>query len=221
MKIGAKFWQLIGVVLFILIGYALNELSDSIEANREHLRDRILLLAKQETLLRNNHWIENLHAVEAVREAWLGSLPTENSATFVKARLLSDVRDIAKDAGLNSVRVSATDSEGGDKPSGNTNSNSSDNQPSAYQGNRQKKGDALPSGVQMIKLNITGRFDPVAFNKLLLILKDKEQFAVIERIAVRGTQLELGLRCYWRLSTVLIPTSASPTAEKGISARSL
>ncbi len=208
MKTGARFWQLIGLVFFILAAYGLGELSDAVVAKEKDLNNQQLLLSRQEVLLHNNNWIENLHSVENVHKAWLSYLPVENSATFAKARLLSDIRVVTKNAGFTGVSVTATEAEGGDKSTSSSGTTTAQRQ--AYQfGSDKKKTDTLPAGVQMIKLTVTGRFDPASFNKLLLALEEEQRFAVIERVTIRSAQLELGIRCYWRLA-------AGPRADKAL-----
>ncbi len=197
MKTGARFWQLITLVLLILAAYGLGELYDAVDAKEKDFHNQQLLLSRQEALLQNNHWVENQHVVENIYKAWLSYLPTENSATFAKARLLTDIRTVAKNAGLTGLSVTATDAEIGDKSASNLGTTP---QRQTYQfGGDKKKINTLPAGVQMIKLTIGGRFDPASFNKLLLALEAEQRFTVIERVNIRGTQLELGIRCYWHL----------------------
>lgn len=206
MQTGKRFWQLIGLVFFILLVYGLMELSDAVVARQTELKSQQQLLSRQETLLLDNHWPEHLRSANQVHKAWLSYLPVEKSPTFAKAHLLSDLRNIAKEAGIVNLTVTATDAEGGDK----FNEKNSDKVNSAYAvrpvarfGVDKKKEDLLPADVQMIKLTIAGRFDPVAFNKLLKKQADAQRFSVVERISVRGVQLELGIRCYWRVESNL------------------
>ncbi|MFZ6749295.1 hypothetical protein [Undibacterium sp. Ren11W] len=196
MKTGERFWQLIGFVFGILSIYGLLEFSDAINAKQAQLGSLQQLLSRQEALLRDNHWTENLDSVEKVRKAWTSYLPVEKTPTFAKAHLLSDVRNFAKEAGITNLTVTATDAEGGEKTDDKTSSKA---QPAVRFAGEKKKEEPLPKGVQMIKLTVTGRFDPVAFYKLLEKQEEAQRFSVIERLTVRGAQMELGIRCYWRL----------------------
>ncbi|MET3119126.1 hypothetical protein AAKU64_003365 [Undibacterium sp. GrIS 1.8] len=213
MKTGERFWQLVGMVMLILIIYGLTELYDLNTVQKKQLDSQNELLDRQERLLKNNQWRENLIAVQQVKKAWIEFLPTEKSPTFAKARLLSDIRDLAKGAGVPNLAVTAADAEGGDK---------TDLSPGAfkakstYQTNGDKnKLDVLPSGVQMIKLTVTGRFDPLAFTKLLHSFEEAQRFTVVERAIVRGAQMEIGIRCYWRLDPVLAQEKAEiPSSSK-------
>lgn len=204
MQTGKRFWQLVGFVFFILIAYGLMELSDAISARQLQLKSQQQLLSRQEALLHDNRWQANLRSVEQARKAWMAYLPWEKSPTFAKARLLSDFRDIAKEAGITNLTVSATDAEGGDKANEKAGVNATSTyagRPVARFGSDKNKENLLPTGVQMIKLTIAGRFDPAGFNKLLKKLADTQRFSVMERVTVRGTQLELGIRYYWRLES--------------------
>ena len=58
--------------------------------------------------------------------------------------------------------------------------------------------DTLPEGVHLIKVKLGGRFEPVAFTKLLQALEEG-RFTIVERVSVRGVQMELDLRYYWQL----------------------
>jgi hypothetical protein len=196
MKTGQRFWQLIGLVFGILSIYALLELSDALNARQTQLASLQQLLSRQEALLSDNHWAENLASVEQVRKAWTSYLPVEKTPTFAKARLLSDVRNFAREAGITNLMVTATDAEGGEKNNDRTNTQA---RPAARFGGEKNKEEPLPKGVQMIKLTVTGRFDPAAFHKLLKKQEEAQRFSVIERVTVRGAQLELAIRCYWRL----------------------
>jgi hypothetical protein len=196
MKTGERFWQLIGLVFGILSIYALLELSDALNAKQTQFASVQQLLSRQEALLSDNHWAENLASVEQVRKAWTSYLPVEKTPTFAKARLLSDVRNFAKEAGITNLMVTATDAEGGEKTDDKT---SSKVRPAARFGGEKNKEEPLPKGVQMIKLTVTGRFDPAALHKLLQKQEEVQRFSAIERVTVRGAQLELGIRCYWRL----------------------
>ena len=204
MKTGERFWQLLCMVMLILVAYGLAELYDVNVAQQKQLESQIQLLDRQESLLRNNRWPENLIAVQKVQKAWVSFLPTEKSPTFAKARLLSDIRDLAKDAGIPNLVVSATDAEGGDKadlPEYGARP--------TYQSNGDKnKLDVLPLGVQVIKLTVTGRFDPLAFTKLLHSMEEVQRFIIVERVIVRGAQMEIGIRCYWRVGTTLFKDKA-------------
>lgn len=200
MQTGKRFWNLMGLVFVILITYGLMELSDSIMARQLQLKSQQQLLTKQEVLIRDNHWPENLRAIDLVRKGWMNYLPVEKSPTFAKARLLSEFRDMAKEAGIANLTVSATDSESSDKENaGETTVSGSVPRPVTRFGADKNKENPLPAGVQMIKLTIAGRFDPAAFNKFLKKQTDAQNFAVVERLTVRGGQLELGIRYYWRL----------------------
>jgi hypothetical protein len=203
MQTGKNFWQLVGMVFFILIAYGLMELSDSIAAGGKQLEAQRKLLSRQKTLLRDNHWPENLHAADQARKAWMRYLPLEKSATFAKARLLSEMRLIAKDSGIANLTVTATEVEEGNDASERTGNKVGSGYaagPVARFG-KNKNDDRLPAGVHMIKLTVSGRFDSAGFYKLLQKQEDAQRFSVVERITVRGTQLELGIRCYWRLET--------------------
>ena len=202
MNTGERFWQLIGMVFFILAAYGLMELVDVNAALQKQVQSQQQLLARQESLLKANHWKKDLNAVEGIQHAWMAYLPAEKTPTFAKARLLSDVRTVAKDAGVANLSVTATDSEGSDRAEVATKSSSQKGAQASYQSIGDKnKLDVLPSGVQMIKLTITGRFDPMAFSKLMLTLEDVQRFTIVERVTVRGAQLEIGIRCYWRVGT--------------------
>lgn len=202
MNTGERFWQLIGMVVFILAAYGLMELVDFNAALQKQVQSQQQLLARQESMLKINHWQKDLNEVERIQNAWMAYLPAEKTPTFAKARLLSDVRNIAKDAGVANLSVTATDSEGGDKVEVGTKSPAQKSTQGGYQSIGDKnKVDVLPSGVQMIKLTITGRFDPMAFSKLMLTLDDVQRFTIVERVTVRGAQLEMGIRCYWRVGT--------------------
>lgn len=223
MQTGQRFWQLIGFVFFILLVYGLLELSDAIAARQVQLKNQQQLLSRQETLLRDNRWVENLRSAEQLRQAWMNYLPTEKSPTFAKARLLSDLRNLAKEAGIANLVVTATDAEGGDKINEKTNDKTaagSVTRPGTRFGSDKNKEDALPAGVQMIKLTIAGRFDPAAFNKLLQKQADTQRFSVIERVTVRGSQLELGIRSYWRLEPKVAAggTTGNAMAKPALSA---
>ncbi|MFZ6672751.1 hypothetical protein [Undibacterium sp. Xuan67W] len=194
------------MVMLILVAHGLAELYDANVAQQKQLESQTQLLDRQESLLKKNHWTENLLAVQKVQKAWIGFLPTEKSPTFAKARLLSDIRDLAKDAGIPSLAVTATDAEGGEKTDLSAGGYGTK---SSYQSNADKtKLDVLPSGVQMIKLTVTGRFDPLAFTKLLHSLEEEQRFTVVERAIVRGAQMEIGIRCYWRVDTAFAKDKA-------------
>ena len=217
MQTGKRFWNLMGLVFFILVAYGLMELSDAIVARQLELKSQEQLLTRQEALIRDNHWSEDLRAVDQVRKGWMNYLPVEKSATFAKARLLSDFRDMAKEAGITNLTVSATDSEGDDKASdkaGNTTTSGSAPRTVARFGTEKNKESALPAGVQMIKLTIAGRFEPTAFNKFLKKQADAHNFAIVERLTVRGGQLELGIRYYWRLEPQIVQKIGTGTAIK-------
>lgn len=202
MQTGKRFWQLISFVFFILCVYGLMELSDAIVARQTQLKSQQQLLYRQEVLLQDNRWTEHLRSADQVRNAWLSYLPIEKSPTFAKARLLSELRNFAKEAGMTNVTVTATDAESGDGASDKVNDKAGPAnvvRPAVRFGTDKKKEDLLPAGVQMIKLTIAGRFDPAAFYKFMQKQADAQRFSVVERVTVRGVQLELGIRCYWRL----------------------
>jgi hypothetical protein len=200
MKTGERFWQLIGFVFFILFMYGLMELSDALTARQAQITNLQQLLTRQENLVRDNHWLENAKAVENIKNAWLDYLPVEKTPTFAKAHLLSEVRNFARDAKINNLIVSATDAEGGEQTGNNANTKpiAKSSSTTRFAADKNKE-NVLPVGVQMIKLTISGRFDPAAFNSFLQKQADSQRFSVIERVTVRGAQLELGIRCYWRL----------------------
>lgn len=201
MKTGTRFWQLIGLVFLILGGYGLAELHDAVAVKQKQLETQRQLLFREEALLKDNRWKTNLRAVNQVREQWLNYLPVENSAAVAKAHLLSELRSAAQTAGMSSLTVSATDSESVEqaKPATSTAAN-------AYSKSRKDaKSNALPSGVHMIKVNIAGRFDPASFTRLVRVLEEERRFTIVERLSVRSTQLELSVRCYWRLNAAASP----------------
>ena len=206
MKTGSRFWYLLGIASLILGGYGLAELSDAVHAKRVELNSQRLLLAREEELLRDNRWPERARAIQKIRRDWQAYLPVEDSPALAKAHLLSTWRKVAGDAGLMGLSVGAADSESADqdgsaKPGSNGASQSS-------KGKNPGKANTLPPGVQMTKLTISGRFEPAAFVKFLRALEQDGQFVRIERATVRATQLELGLRAYWRLK------AASPVSAK-------
>lgn len=200
MKTGARFWQLIGLVFIILIGYALAELHDDVTAKEMQFNSLQQLLFRQQALLRDNHWIVNLRSVEKIRQAWLDYLPDDDSAAVAKANLLRNVRAMGKNAGVAGLTVRATDAEFGEKTNNSTAAGGSLH-PGYGSKSAAAKLDTLPLGVQMIKLQVTGRFEPVAFAKLLRALKEERRSSIIERVSVRGAQLDLNMRYYWRLNT--------------------
>lgn len=219
METGKRFWQLIGFVAFILIAYALLELSDAVAARQTQLKGLQILLARQETLLRDNHWNLNLRAAEQARKDWLAYLPVEKTPTFAKAHLLSDLNHYAKEAGMFNIIVTATDAEGGDKANDKMNDKSATSavsRPPPRFGVEKKKEDVLPTGVQMIKLTIAGRFDPTTFYKFMQKLEDSQRFSVIDRVTVRGVQLELGVRCYWRVGSIIHAESNPVSGKPGL-----
>lgn len=220
METGKRFWQLIGFVAFILIAYGLLELSDAITARQTQLKGLQTLLTRQETLLRDNHWNLNLREAEQARKAWMNYLPAEKTPTFAKAHLLSDLNRYAKEAGMFSIVVTATDAEGSDKANdkiGDKAAASIAPRPFPRFGVDKKKEDLLPAGVQMIKLTISGRFEPATFYKFMQKLADSQRFSVVDRVTVRGLQLEFGVRCYWRLGAnvnVNTETETNPNSGK-------
>lgn len=218
MQTGKRFWQLIGFVVFILMALGLLELSDAIVARQAQLKSQKILLARQEALIRDNHWEVNLRAAEQARKAWMNYLPAEKTPTFAKAHLLSDLRNYAKEAGMFNIIVTATDAEGGDKANDKVNEKAATSisaRPVPRFGADKKKDDLLPAGVQMIKLTISGRFEPATFYKFMQKLTDAQRFSVIDRVTVRGMQLELGMRCYWRVGSVAnVSVDAGPNPDK-------
>ncbi|MBR7794046.1 MULTISPECIES: hypothetical protein [Undibacterium] len=213
MQTGERFWQLVGAAIFILCAYSLAELFDSNAARQKQLANQQQLLVRQQAALKESRWDQKLKDAERIQKAWLAYLPAEKSATFAKARLLSDVRQLAKDAGIVGVTVSAQDAEGGEKTDAALTSYGTKSA-------QDKTKSSLPSGVQMIKVTLIGRFDPTPFGRLLDTLEDQQKFTVVERVLVRGTQLEVNIRCYWHLDagadqSVAATTDAAPLA-KGI-----
>ena len=198
MNTGARFWQLVGVVVLILGGYVLAELHDAVQAKQKQLESQQQLLFRQQALLRDNRWIENRREIERIQREWLAYLPVEESATVAKAHLLSEIRAVAQQAGIQNLNVTATDAEGG-QSSTSTGVAGTTRAPSRS-GDAKAKAAQLPAGVQVIKLRVAGNFQPTAFVKLLLALEQEQQFAIIERLTVRGTQLEVGIRCYRRFN---------------------
>lgn len=217
MKAGARFWQLIGLVFIILSGYALAELHDAVTAQEKQFNSLQQLLSRQQALLRDNQWIANLRSIEKIRQAWLDYLPADDSAAVAKANLLRDVRAMGKNAGAAGLTVRATDAETGEKTDYSTAATGS-LRPGYGSKSIAAKSDALPLGVQLIKLQITSRFEPAAFAKLLHALKEERHSAIIERISVRGAQLELDVRYYWRLNagntvTITRKANAQPVVD--------
>ncbi|MBI1891035.1 MAG: hypothetical protein HYS18_10335 [Burkholderiales bacterium] len=204
MKTGARFWQLIGLTFLILAWYGLAELDDAVTAKQKQLQDQRMLLTKQEDLLRDNQWKSNLADIEKVRTKWLAYIPEENSPALAKAHLLNELRSAAVNVGILNATVNATEGELEEQ----ANSSVSGSTNSAYAKAGESKAKLLPSGLHVIKVNIVGRFDPAAFTKLVRVLEDERRFTVIERISVRGVQMDLNLRCYWRQ-----PTTAKPTLK--------
>lgn len=220
METGKRFWQLIGFVVFILTAYGLLELSDAIAARQTQLKGQQRLLVRQETLLRDNHWDVNSRAAEQARKAWMNYLPVEKTPTFAKAHLLSDLYAYAKGAGMFNIIVTATDAEGGDKGNDKMNDKAAATvAPRSFPrfGPDKKKEDLLPAGVQMIKLTIAGRFEPATFYKLMQKLTDAQRFSVIDRVTVRGMQLELGIRCYWRVESIVNADKTPVSGQLGLS----
>ena len=190
MKTGARFWKLIGLVILILGAYGLAELHDSVKAKEKRLDSQQQLLSKQRVLLHENHWAADLESVDQVRQAWLKHLPSENTAAVAKAHLLNDIRSLARSAGMATLSVTATEME----------DNETSKAPSSYGFNSSQKkieAEVLPAGVHLIKVKIEGRFNPSAFAALMKALEEEGRPTIIERVSVRGTQMELNLRCYW------------------------
>ncbi|MBC3812491.1 hypothetical protein [Undibacterium aquatile] len=214
MQTGERFWQLVGAAIFILCAYGLAELFDSNTARQKQLANQQQLLVRQQAALKESRWDQKLKDAEQVQKAWLAYLPVEKSPTFAKARLLSDVRQLAKDAGIVGATVSALDAEGGEKTGTALTSYGAGSGSSV----QDKTKSSLPSGVQMIKVTLIGRFDPVPFGRLLDTLEDAQKFTVVERVLVRGTQLEVNIRCYWHLDAqadklAAAATDAAPVAK--------
>lgn len=207
MKTGARFWQLVGLVIFILGAYGLAELYDAVNVREKQISTQKHILSRQKTLLQNNHWAADLAAVDLLRQAWLTYLPPEDSVAVAKAHLLNDMRSLAENAGMTNLSVTATEVE--DKSSAGsapgTHPRSANNYGSS---DKKTEADALPEGVRLIKVKLAGRFNPAAFTALLRALEESGRFAVIERASVRGVQMELNLRCYWRTNTS--KTAAKP-----------
>lgn len=189
MKTGARFWKLIGLVILILGAYGLAELHDSVKAKEKRLDSQQQLLSKQRALAHENHWAADLESVDLVRQAWLKHLPSENSVAVAKAHLLNDIRSMARSAGMTTLSVTATEME----------DNETSKAASSYGFNSSQKkieAEVLPAGVHLIKVKIEGRFNPSAFAALMKALEEGRP-TIIERVSVRGTQMELNLRCYW------------------------
>lgn len=209
MKTGARFWQLVGLVFFILGAYGLAELYDAIQAKEKQLDSQQQLVKKQRALLHNNHWAANLAAVDSVRQAWLTYLPQEDSVAVAKAHLLNDMRTLAQNAGMANLSVTATEVENDEKDNATPEHGNNARSKNSFASSRKKsETDALPAGVQLIKVKLAGRFNPAAFTQLLRALGEEGRFAVVEHASVRGAQMELNLRCYWRMNTS--KTAAKP-----------
>lgn len=199
MKTGERFWQLISLTILILVGYALAEFSDAVDAKEKALQDQRVLLSKQEALVHDKQWDKNLATIEKLRQDWLEYLPVEPSPAVAKAHLLNELRSAALNAGITNAVVNATDSASVDQSS--YNSTSTGNSDLGKQPTQQSsKTNTLPKDVHLTKADINGRFDPSAFNKLMQTLEER-RFAVIERVDIRGTQITLNLRCYWHADT--------------------
>lgn len=209
MKTGARFWQLVGLVFFILGAYGLAELYDAVQAKQKQLDSQQQLALKQRALLHDNHWTANLAAIDSVRQAWLMYLPQEDSVAVAKAHMLNDMRTLAQNAGMTNLSITATEVEDNEKGSaGSALGNNAHSANGFASSARKSEADALPAGVQLIKVKLAGRFNPAAFTQLLDALGEERWFAVIERASVRGAQMELNLRCYWRMNTS--KTTAKP-----------
>ena len=207
MQTGNRFWYLISIVAMILVIYGLLNLQDAIGAQQKQLDTQISLLQKQKKMLAGNEWIKNLKQAETAQKQWRSYLPAEKNITYAKAKLISDFRNLALDSGMTGISVNANEQDGNEKTAlasigkesgGNTLTR------------KDSKADALPDNVQMLKLSLTGRFDPIAFNKLIKRLDDANRFIVIEKVSAKGAQLEIGVRCYWQTET------ASDTANAPI-----
>lgn len=193
MKTGARFWQLVGLVIFILATYGLAELHDAVKAREKQLDNQQQILSKQRLLLHDNHWGADLAAVDSVRQAWLAHLPLEDSVAVAKAHLLNEMRLLAQNAGMTNLSVTATEVE--DKEKGNATSSYGFNS-----GQKRAEADALPEGVRLIKVKLEGRFNPASFTQLLRTLEEEGRFTIVDRASVRGAQMELNLLCYWRMN---------------------
>jgi len=196
MRMGERFWQLIAVVFAILVLYGLTSLYDFNVVQQKQLLNQQQLLMKQQAMLKGNHWQSYAKDAEKLKKAWLAYLPTERSPTSAKAKLLSDIRALAQNSGIPNVVVSAGDAEGGESvKSGNPFYADK----SELGSKASSKSQSLPTQVQMIKLTINGRFDPIPFKHLIRNIDETLPFTVIDSVRVRGTQLEMGIRCYWRI----------------------
>lgn len=212
MKAGARFWQLIGMVMLILGAYGLIEQYDTVKIKKNQLDTQKQILLKQKTVLNDSHWVEDLAAVDSVRTAWLAYLPTADSVAVAKAQLLNDMRSLAQNAGVTNLLVTATEVEkeknslasGYNSNFGSTAYLSSDRNPAEI--------DTLPEGVLLIKVKLGGRFEPAAFTALLQELENG-RFAVVERISIRGVQMELSLRHYWQRNLSIAGNVSEKAAE--------
>ena len=201
MKTGARLWQLVGMVILILGAYGLMELYDAIKVKKNQLDIQLQLVLKQKELLRDNHWVEDLAAVDLVRQAWLTYLPSADSVAVAKAHLLNDMRSLAQNAGITNLYVTATEIEADEKSNTAFGYNSNTGSASNFSSSSHKvDADVLPEGVHLIKVKLGGRFDPAVFTKLLRALEGEGRFTIVERASVRGAQMELNLRYYWRMS---------------------
>lgn len=210
MKTGDRFWQLIGLVFFILGAYGLVDLYDQIKEKNNQLDRQYQILVKHQMLMQNDFWAKNLKAVNLVQKAWLSTLPLEDSVAVAKAHLLNDMRVLAKNTGAINLSITASEIEEDDNATSvDNNTVSSQNKTS----NNYKKNEpeSLPVNVHLIKVKLTGRFDPTVFTKLIHNLEESGKIITIERVSVRGPQMELNLRYYWRNNPVKATTMAKIT----------
>lgn len=196
MRVGENFWKLVCLVFLILGAYGLVILNDLVTEKSNLLDSQKKVLLKQRLLVENSAWVKNLAAVEPVRKAWLTYLPQDNSVALAKAHLLNAMRALAKDTGAMNLNVTATEVEVDAKNTLDNNiAIAQINHPSSLM---KDQPEILPKSVHLIKLKVSGRFDPAAFSKLLRAIEDEGKFISIERVSVRGAQMELNLRYYWR-----------------------
>lgn len=193
MKTGARFWKLVGLVALILGAYGLADIHDSVKAGEKRLDSQLQLLSKQRALVHENHWAADLESVDLVRQAWLNHLPSENSVAVAKAHLLNEVRSMARSAGMTTLSVTATEVEDNETSKASSSYGFSSSQ-------KKTEAEVLPAGVHLIKVKIEGRFNPTAFAALIRALEEEGRSTIIERVSVRGAQVELNLRCYWLMS---------------------
>jgi hypothetical protein len=197
MKTGERFWQLIGLVFFILGTYGLIDLNDQIKEKNNQLDRQYQILIKEQKLIQNNnYWVKNLKAINLVQQAWLSYLPLEDSVAVAKAHLLNDMRVLAKNTGVINLSITASETDEDNKDTSvDNNTISLQNETSNFKKNEPE---SLPANVHLIKVKLTGNFDPTVFTKMLHALENNEKIISIERVSVRGPQMEVNLRYYWR-----------------------